>query len=139
MEKQMKRGIIFMKQLRIFACEGCEDVIEVLRSGDGARFTCCGQEMKELTANTSEGAAEKHIPFVEQNGSEVIVTVGSVAHPMTDEHSINFVYLETEKSLQRVELKPDEAPKACFNLAEGDRPVAAYAFCNLHGFWKTTI
>ena len=94
-----------MKQLRIFACEGCEDVIEVLRSSDGVRFTCCGKEMKALTANTSEGAAEKHIPVVEQNGSEVTVTVGSIAHPMTAEHSINFVYLETEKGLQRVELK----------------------------------
>ena len=128
-----------MKQLRIFACEGCEDVIEVLRSSDGVRFTCCGKEMKELTANTSEGAAEKHIPVVEQNGSEVTVTVGSIAHPMTAEHSINFVYLETEKGLQRVELKSDQAPRACFALAEDDKPVAAYAYCNLHGFWKTDI
>lgn len=128
-----------MKQLRIFAGEGCEDVIEAICAKPDTTFTCHGRDMKELTANTSEGAAEKHLPAVEQDGCHITVTVGSTAHPMTAEHSINFVFLETEKGIQRVHLDAEGEPKACFAVAKGDRPVAAYAYCNLHGFWKTDI
>lgn len=128
-----------MNGVRIFASEDCSSVIEAVQAGQDAVFSCCGKELKELKANTSEGASEKHLPAVEVDGAVVRVQVGSIAHPMTVEHSIGFICLETEKGVQRVCLKPDEEPKACFAVAEGDRPVAAYAYCNLHGFWKTEI
>lgn len=128
-----------MSGVRIFVSNDCGSVIEAVQAAPGAVFSCCGQELKELEANTSEGAAEKHLPAVEVDGSTVRVQVGSIAHPMTVEHSIGFVCLETKKGVQRVNLKPDEEPKACFAVAQGDRPVAVYAYCNLHGFWKTEL
>lgn len=93
--------------------------------------------MEEMKANTSEGAAEKHLPVMEVRGNTVTVKVGSVFHPMTEEHSIAWVYLETKEGCQRKNLPPTGEPVAVFALAEGDAPVAAYAYCNLHGFWKT--
>lgn len=121
-----------------YACEKCKTVIEVI-CGDKQEYSCCGIPLKELIPNTSEGTHEKHLPVVEQDGNIITVKVGSVLHPMSEEHSIEWVYLETEKGCQRVQLCADKAPEATFLLAAGDSPVAAYAYCNLHGFWKTDI
>lgn len=121
-----------------YQCEQCKIVMEVL-TGQEENFQCGQVPMKKIEANTSEGAAEKHLPVVKQNGQEIVVEVGSVFHPMSAEHSIEWVYLQTEKGAQRVFLKPEEEPVARFCVASGDKAVAAYAFCNLHGFWKTEI
>lgn len=123
---------------KFYACEKCKTVIEVI-SGDRQEYSCCGIALKELVPNTSEGAHEKHLPVVEQSGNTITVKVGSIFHPMSEEHSIEWVYLKTQKGCQRVCLSTDTAPEAVFKLAEGDTPVAAYAYCNLHGFWKTDI
>lgn len=124
---------------KFLSCDQCRNILEVIRSDNSAVYECCGRTMKELVANTSEGAAEKHIPVVEMEGNHVTVKVGSVYHPMTEEHSIDWVYLETEKGCQRVHFSKTEEPVAGFTLQDGDRAIAAYAFCNLHGFWKTEI
>ncbi|WP_122642242.1 desulfoferrodoxin family protein [Luxibacter massiliensis] len=124
------------KKPAFYACAKCHVIIEEI-CGDRGGFSCCGAPMEELHANTSDGAQEKHLPVIEQNGNTVTVKVGSVFHPMTEEHSIEWVYLQTEKGCQRVCLASDQAPEAVFMLADNDKPVAAYAYCNLHGFWKT--
>lgn len=93
-----------------------------------------GYEIMDPTK--SEGAGEKHIPVVEVNGRDVTVKVGSIFHPMTEEHSIGWVCLHTENGCQFVHLSPDKEPVARFALADGDRVVGAYAYCNLHGLWK---
>ena len=97
---------------------------------------CCGEEMLELVPNTSDGAGEKHVPVLERAGQTVTVKVGSVAHPMLEEHSIRWIALETKEGMQRKRLAPGAEPKASFALTEGDEPVAAYEYCNLHGLWK---
>ncbi len=73
------------------------------------------------------------------SGKNITVKVGSVAHPMSDEHSIDWIFLETKKGGQFVKLSPQEEPVAHFVLAEQDEACAAYAYCNLHGFWKTEL
>lgn len=93
-----------------------------------------------LPPNTSEGAAEKHLPVIEINGSRVTVKVGSIPHPMTEEHHIVWIGLSTRKGVDmRAWLDPDQAPEAHFTLEEGDAPIAAYEYCNLHGLWKTQL
>ena len=101
-----------MNEPRFYGSEECSTLIEVLCADPKASFSCCQKELTELKANTSDGASEKHLPVVEQNGNVVTVNVGSIAHPMTEEHSIGFICLETEKGLQRVRLKADGDPKA---------------------------
>lgn len=91
-----------------------------------------------LEANHSEGAAEKHLPVIETKGNHVTVKVGSIFHPMSSEHSIDWICLYTTAGTSmRVCLSCDCEPEAHFTLEQGDSPKAAYAYCNLHGFWKT--
>lgn len=91
-------------------------------------------EAEELTANTTDGAHEKHVPVIEQQGDHVTVKVGSVEHPMLEAHYIQWILLETATGFQKKDLKPGEKPEAEFAVTE---PVlAAYEYCNLHGLWK---
>ena len=104
----------------------------------GAPLICCGEEMTELVPNTVEASAEKHLPSITVSGSTISVQIGSIPHPMTNEHNIAFVYVETEHGGQRKCLKSGEEPKLTFSFTD-DKPVAVYAYCNLHGIWKTEV
>ena len=124
--------------MKFYVCNHCGNIVQYVKN-KGVPVVCCGEKMTELIPGTSDGAAEKHVPAVKVDGSRVTVTVGSVEHPMLDAHYIEWVILETEKGYQKVELKPDQPPVAEFVVAEGDKPVAAYEYCNLHGLWKAEI
>ena len=91
-----------------------------------------------LQAGVSDGAAEKHVPFVSREGNKVTVRVGEVAHPMLEEHFIEFIALVTEDDAQFAYLKPGQEPVATFTLKEGVS-AEAYEYCNLHGLWKTSL
>ena len=95
----------------------------------------CGQKMKEIIPGSVEASHEKHIPEFVVEGNKVIVTVGSVEHPMLPEHYIEWVSIQTKQGNQRKQLTPGSAPKVCFSLCEGDSVEAVYAYCNLHGLW----
>lgn len=90
----------------------------------------------ELIANTSDGAHEKHVPVIIFSGAEVKVKVGSVEHPSLETHYIEFVVLETNTGIHTKWLKPGMKPEAEFRLTEGEKVLAAYEYCNLHGLWK---
>jgi len=91
--------------------------------------------MKELIPNTVEASAEKHVPAVTRFGDSISVQVGSIPHPMEEEHHITFIYVETEQGGQRKCLKIGTDPKCDFSFAN-DNPVAVFAYCNLHGLWE---
>jgi len=118
----------------IYVCELCGNIVEVVQGADGA-LTCCGQDMTLQKENTVNAAQEKHVPEVTLNGSEASVAVGSVAHPMTEEHYITWIELQQGSKVQRVYLNPGEAPGALFSIEAGV-PVVVRAYCNLHGLWK---
>lgn len=123
--------------MKFFICEHCGNLVGVINDS-GVPMVCCGQKMTQLIPGTVEASVEKHLPVVTVDGDKVKVEVGSVAHPMAEEHSILWVYLQTDKGGQRKNLKVGEAPVAEFSLLD-EKPVAAYAYCNLHGLWKTEI
>ena len=127
-----------MSERKFFICKHCKNLVEVVNDSK-VPMICCGEKMSELIPGTSDGAVEKHVPAVKVEGNKVTVTVGSVEHPMQDVHYIEWVILETEKGYQKVDLKPEQAPVAEFIVPEGDKPVAAYEYCNLHGLWKAEI
>lgn len=124
--------------LKFYLCERCGNVA-IKPFDKGVPLFCCGERMKELTANTVDAATEKHVPVVSVDGAKVHVEVGEVAHPMTEEHLITFVVLETEAGYQIAELTAEDEPKADFVVAEGDKAVAVYEYCNLHGLWVTEL
>ena len=101
----------------------------------GVNPVCCGEKMELLKPNTTDAAGEKHVPVVTVDGNIVTVTVSSVIHPMEDAHYIQWIYLDTEQGGQRKALKPGDAPVAKFALTDGDEPIGAYEYCNLHGLW----
>lgn len=79
------------------------------------------------------------MPVITVDGSTVRVAVGSVEHPMIEKHYIQWIYLQTTHGGQRYILKPGDRPEAVFALAEGAAPLAAYAYCNLHGLWTAKL
>jgi len=104
----------------------------------GVPMMCCGGKMTELVPNTVEASTEKHLPVVTVAGGKVSVAVGSAPHPMESAHNIAFVYIETERGGQRKVLKVGEKPTLEFALVN-DKPIAVYAYCNLHGLWKAEL
>lgn len=121
--------------VKFYRCAHCGNIVELIKDS-GVQVVCCGEPMKQLVANTTDAATEKHVPVVEKDGNKVVVTVGSVAHPMTEEHYIQFIVAVTGNGVHRVNLTPSDKPQATFE-AEGVKEV--YEYCNLHGLWKAEV
>ena len=121
--------------VKFYICRHCGNIIAKIHDA-GVPVSCCGQKMDELIPNTVEASGEKHVPVPSVENGVVSVAVGSVAHPMVPEHSIEWVWLETENGLQAKKLSPGSAPEVKFQLGD-EKPVAVYAYCNLHGLWKS--
>ena len=104
-------------------------------------LTCAGAPLKAIVPNTVDAAKEKHVPVATYDAAknEVHVSVGSVAHPMTEEHLIEYIILVTKKGVQRVDLTATDAPEVTFRLMDGDTPVKVLEYCNLHGLWQAEI
>ena len=122
--------------LKFYKCSHCGQIILKVKETK-VPVVCCGEAMKELVANTTDAATEKHVPVVEVNGNVVNVKIGSVEHPMIDVHYIEWIVLETTNGYQVKKLKPGVKPEATFVLAEGEEVVKAYEYCNLHSLWAT--
>lgn len=120
---------------KFLKCNVCGNLVEQINA-TAVPIMCCGQPMMELKAGTTDGAAEKHVPIYEVNGNVVTVKVGSVEHPMTPEHYIQWIDIQTTGGIQRVNLTPSDKPEATFTINEGDEVIAVYEYCNLHGLWK---
>lgn len=127
-----------MGNQKFYKCNICGNIVGMIKSM-GPKVVCCNQEMELLVANKTDGALEKHVPIVKQNGNVVSVVVGEVEHPMTSEHYIEWIYLETTQGGKRKALEPNSKPSAEFTLSEGEEIVAVYSYCNLHGLWEATI
>lgn len=121
--------------MKFYRCEHCGNIVIKVKDSGVPTF-CCGAKMDAMVANSSDGAFEKHIPVVSTSGHEVTVKVGSVDHPMLDNHYIEWVMIVTESGYQTVNLKPGDAPIAKFVLAEGETVKSCYCYCNLHGLYK---
>lgn len=127
-----------MGEKKFYICKHCGNMIGMIKSS-GVNVVCCGDPMTELNPNTVEASQEKHLPVVTIEGNIVKVKVGSVEHPMTEEHHIAWIYLETEQGGQRKKLAVGSKPEAEFALAGGDKVVGVYEYCNLHGLWLTKV
>ncbi len=122
------------KQLEIYKCEICGNMVEVIHTGAG-ELVCCGQPMKLMTENTVDAAKEKHVPVIEKTADGIKVAVGSVAHPMEDKHYIEWIEIIVDGKSYRQFLKPGEKPEAFFKI--DGTSITAREYCNLHGLWKS--
>ncbi len=126
-----------MRNTKFYICPVCRNTVEMIYDTD-IKLSCCGEEMAELLPNTVEASGEKHIPAVKVADNMVDVHVGSIDHPMENVHYIEWVQLVTDAGSQRKFLKPGQAPNVKFYL-DGEKPLAVYAYCNLHGLWKVDL
>ena len=122
------------RQKQIYRCNVCGNIVEVLHPA-GGELVCCGQPMKLLKENSKDAAVEKHVPVIEKTDDGYRVSVGSVIHPMLEEHHIEWIELDTGSLQMRRYLKPGEQPVAVFR-SDADN-VTAREYCNLHGLWKS--
>lgn len=122
-------------QQKIYVCSHCRNVAAKLKDA-GVPLLCCGERMRELVPGTTDAAAEKHVPVWRREGDLVTVTVGAAAHPMQEDHSIEWISLQTTQGHQYKQLKPGAAPSARFALCDGDEVEAVFTYCNLHSLWK---
>lgn len=123
-----------MASKKFYRCKHCGNLFEVMVDANVVP-TCCGEPMEVLTANTSDGATEKHVPAVTRNGKVLDVQVGSVAHPMEEAHHIAWIAVVQNGKTQHVDLVVGNAPVASFTVDSATDPVEVYEFCNLHGLW----
>lgn len=121
--------------VKFYICNHCKNVVVKVVDHNVPLF-CCGEKMTELVPGTVDAAVEKHVPVYTVNDGIVSVSVGAVEHPMTPEHFIPLIAVQTNLGVQYKNLTPEQAPKADFALLEGETVEAVYAYCNLHGLWK---
>ena len=119
---------------KFYICAHCGNIVAFVKNS-GVPVMCCGQKMQEIVPGTTDASVEKHVPVYTVEGNKVLVKVGAAEHPMIPEHSIEWVYLQTNRGGQRKCLKPGDAPAVRFALVD-ETPVAVYAYCNLHSLWK---
>ncbi len=121
-----------MKEMKFYRCEECGNIVALINNGGGT-LVCCGQDMTELKANTTDAALEKHVPVVTKEGGKVKAQVGSTLHPMLPEHYIQWIALVSGDRVDFKFLEPGGQPIAEFaDAASG----TVYEYCNVHGLWK---
>lgn len=125
-----------MREVIIYRCNLCGNIVVKLKDGGGT-LTCCGQPMEKLTANTVDASLEKHVPVATEENGVLHVAVGAVEHPMTEEHHIEWILLDTGERFEVAYLQPGMKPEADFPFSKGKATV--YEYCNLHGLWKTEL
>ena len=122
------------EKLQVYKCEICGNIVEVLHSGVG-ELVCCGQPMTLLEEHLEDVGYEKHVPVVEEDGGKVKVSVGSVPHPMEENHYIEWIEVITDDGVLRKFLEQGEEPEAVFKVSG---VIKAREYCNLHGLWATS-
>ncbi len=126
-----------MCETNFFICESCKSIVRVI-SDSGTPMTHCNEKMIPLEPRTTREGAEKHLPVVKVNADSVKIEIGAVTHPMTEDHHIEWIYLQTDKGAHTRYLKTDDRPEAHFCLTD-EKPIAAFAYCNIHGLCKTSF
>lgn len=122
------------KGKEVYRCAVCGNIVEVIHPAEGILY-CCGQPMELLKENSTDAAIEKHVPVIEKIEGGYRVKVGSVEHPMTEAHYIQWIELVTDNKVMRKYLTPKDKPAAEFKTDA--KEVYARAYCNLHGLWKS--
>ncbi len=120
---------------QIYKCPICGNIVEILHDAPVPLF-CCGKQMVEMIENNEDAAEEKHVPIIEKTEDGILVRVGSIDHPMDEDHYIEWIELLTEDRVYRKQLKPGQKPVAMFGKINSNFEVRAY--CNLHGLWRNS-
>lgn len=127
--------------MKLFKEPKTNTIVEVISAPEEIEeITINGNPAKELKPGESDGAGEKHVPSVTQNGDLLEVVVGEVEHPMMDNHYITNIWAEyPDGTVEKVALTPSDKPEAIFDVADVKGTVKVYEYCNLHGLWVKEV
>ena len=121
----------------IYVCSRCGNMVEVV--GDGAgEMVCCETPMELKVAQTADSTTEKHVPVLGAKEGGTLVSVGSVPHPMEEEHHICWIEIINGDYVNRKYLKPGEAPEAAF-WVKAMPGMVLREYCNVHGLWENKV
>ena len=120
---------------KFYICQHCGKIVALVKES-GVPVICCGEKMQEIIPGTTDASVEKHVPVYKVENNKVIVNIGTTEHPMTPDHYIEWVSLQTTSGNQRKVLTPNSKPEVTFAILDTDQVVAVYAYCNLHSLWK---
>ena len=123
------------EKMEVYRCNICGNIVTVLQGGKG-ELVCCGKPMEKLTEQTADSATEKHVPVVEKTENGIKVKVGSVPHPMADEHYISWIEVIEDDGFSVKFLKPGNAPEVEFSIKK-DKVKKAREYCTIHNLWST--
>ena len=122
------------EQKQIYRCNICGNIVEVLHAGVG-QLVCCGQPMELLKEKTEDVGLEKHVPVIERTDHVIRVKIGSVPHPMEQNHYIEWIEITTDSGVYKKFLRPGGKPEAEFEIS--GEIVKAREYCTIHGLWKS--
>jgi len=126
-----------MKINEVYKCPVCGNIVILTHVGSGT-LVCCGKPMELLEEKSNEEGMEKHLPVVKFEAGILKVNVGSVDHPMIEEHYIEWIECITNGNICRKYLFPNDKPYAEFTISENE-DIKIRAYCNVHGLWATTL
>jgi len=126
-----------MKINDIYRCPICGNIVQLTHVGGGT-LVCCGKPMELLEEKSSEEGLEKHLPVVTSENGLLRVNVGSIDHPMTEEHYIEWIECILEGNVFRKYLSSNDKPCAEFPIKE-EKGIKIQAYCNVHGLWSVTL
>ena len=122
------------KKNKIYKCEICGNIVEVVHTGVG-ELVCCGKPMVLKEGNVVDASEEKHVPIIEKTENKIKIKIGSEVHPMDEKHYIEWIELITGEKVFKRFLKSGDKPEAEFEVIADE--VNARAYCNIHGLWKS--
>lgn len=122
--------------MKFYKCEVCGNILEMIV--DSSRIpNCCNKTLVELVPNTIDASKEKHVPMYWIRNNTLTVQIGENLHPSEVGHYIQFIEVKTNKKIMRKMLYFSDVPKTDFELSQGEEVEEIYAYCNLHGLWRT--
>lgn len=131
--KSINNGDKMTQLNQMYKCSVCGNIVEVAHASVGT-LVCCNKPMELLPEKTEDVGAEKHVPVIEKIRGGIKVKIGSVPHPMEQQHYIEFIEVLADDKIYRQYLKPGQAPEAEFKISA--KKITAREYCNLHGLWK---
>ena len=124
------------EQNQVYRCNICGNIVDILHAGVG-KLVCCGQEMQLLEEKSTDSGSEKHVPVVEKTDNGVKVKVGSIPHPMEENHFIEWIEITADGRVYRKMLKPGDKSEAEFEIDLDDiNVIGSREYCSIHGLWK---
>ena len=123
-------------KVKFYRCSHCGNIVMAVEES-GVPIICCGEAMKEIIGGTVDASLEKHVPVYSVKDNTVSVNVGSIEHPSTYQHYIQWIGISTDNRIQIVYLKPGDRPQACFKLCKDEKVQEVFCYCNLHGKWSS--